>query len=87
MGRSEKSAEPEGEGNLKMKSVFETASNTVAVSLEIGEVILPCGTSRSCFFLTNGAAGVGRPSSYIANCQLQIAEWKRVNRLQSAIGN
>ena len=50
------------ESNLKMRSVFETASNTVAAPLNISEVTWLDGTSRSCFFLTNGAAGVGRPS-------------------------
>ncbi len=45
-----------------MRSVFETASNTVSAPLEVREVIFLDRTSRSCFFLTIGAAGVGRPS-------------------------
>ena len=50
------------ESNSKMKSEFETWPATpVAASLEINELTLRPGTSRSCFFLTNGAAGVGRP--------------------------
>ena len=46
----------------KMKSEFETWPATpVKASLEINAVTLRHETSRSCFFLTNGAAGVGRP--------------------------
>jgi hypothetical protein len=45
-----------------MKSAFETASNTVTAVLGIDEIKSPDRTSRSCFFLTIGAAGVGRPS-------------------------
>jgi hypothetical protein len=45
-----------------MTSEFETWPATpVEASLEINEIISSTGTSRSCFFLTNGAAGVGRP--------------------------
>jgi hypothetical protein len=54
------------ESNSKMKSEFETWPATpVEASPEFNEVILLNGTSRSCFFLTNGAAGVGRPSREI----------------------
>ena len=61
MGRSEKTAGPDG-SNSEMKSEFETWPATpVEASLEINEVTLRLVTSRSCFFLTNGAAGVGRP--------------------------
>jgi len=46
-----------------MKSEFETWPATpVEASLEINELPLRPGTSRSCFFSINGAAGVGRPS-------------------------
>lgn len=49
--------------NSMMKSEFETWPATpVEASLEINEVTLRYGTSRSASFLTNGAAGVGRPS-------------------------
>jgi hypothetical protein len=45
-----------------MKSEFETWPATpVEASLEINEVTLRQETSRGRFFLTNGAAGVGRP--------------------------
>jgi hypothetical protein len=61
-----------------MKSEFETWPATpVEASLEIDEITLPPGTSRICFFLTNGAAGVGRPFSNIANWRLPIADLKR----------
>ena len=63
------------ESNLKMESEFETWPATpVEASLEINELTLRPATSRSCFFLTNGAAGVGRPSSNIANWRLPIAD-------------
>jgi hypothetical protein len=63
------------ERNSKMKSEFETWPATpVEASLNISEITSPLGTSRSCFFLTNGAAGVGRPFSNIAigDCPLPI---------------
>jgi hypothetical protein len=71
-----------------MKSEFETWPATpVEASLEITEVALRYGTSRSASFLTNGAAGVGRPSTH---CQLAIADCRFEEArlvLQSAIGN
>jgi RNA polymerase sigma-70 factor (ECF subfamily) len=65
------------ESNSKMKSEFETWPATpVEASLHVNEITSPPGTSRSCFFLTNEAAGVGRPFSNIANGQLAIENRK-----------
>jgi hypothetical protein len=75
------------EGNSTMKGEFETWPATpVEASLEINELTSRLGTSRSCFFLTNGAAGVGRPFSNIANWRLPIADLER-RLFQSTIGN
>jgi hypothetical protein len=74
MGRSEKTAE-QTMSNSKIKSEFETWPATpVEASLEINELTLSYETSRSASFLTNGAAGVGRPSSTtpIGDCQLPV---------------
>jgi hypothetical protein len=61
--------------NSKMKSEFETWPATpVEGSLKITELTLLDGTSRSASFLTNGAAGVGRPNQANAECGLLNAD-------------
>jgi hypothetical protein len=61
MGRSEKGGTNRKVSSM-MKSEFETWPATpVEASLEINELPLRYGTSRSCFFSKKGAAGVGRP--------------------------
>lgn len=61
MGRRERRREADGRYS-KMKSEFETWPATpVEGTLEFNELTLRYVTSRSCFFLKNGAAGVGRP--------------------------
>jgi hypothetical protein len=67
-----------------MRSAFETASNTVRASLEISEVNSACGTSRSCFFLTIGAAGVGRPSERTSVQRSEIGGQKASSALTPA---